>query len=243
MWSFFHASFAIILVMSTKEPELTWLERTSNSEFVASVWSCSTSAATTRTILADPCISIALVSKGDNMQVVLRGPETKPSREHLASDYACLTIRLQPGVLLRGFPAQRLIGSSFALSVNAARQFRLEGTRFQFPDFDNAELLIDQLHKLGYLRHGVSSDSYAQAAMAPSTRSHSRLIKRVTGLSPYQLHQLQRIHQALRMLKRGMSATAVATELDFVDQSHLTHASKQFLGHTPKQLLSLPQVP
>jgi AraC-like DNA-binding protein len=231
------------LMVSMNKAELQWLERASNSAFVASVWTCSAPAAATRTVLADPCISIALVSDGDNRHVVLRGPETKPRREHLAGGYTCLTIRLQPGVLLQGFPAQTFINSSHTLPVNTAGRFWYQGTHLQFPDFDNVELLVDQLYNLGYLRYEVSSDSYAQAAKVSSTRSYSRLVKRTTGLSPYRLHQLQRIHQALRLLKGGMPATAVATELNFVDQSHLTHASKQFLGHTPKQLLYIPQIP
>jgi AraC-like DNA-binding protein len=40
-----------------------------------------------------------------------------------------------------------------------------------------------------------------------------------------------------------MPASAVASELGFVDQAHLNRAAKQFLGHTPKELLRLPQTP
>ncbi len=222
--------------------KLLWLERTSNSEFVASVWTSLAPAATTRPILADPCISIALVSGGECRQVVLRGPETKPRNELLIPGYTCTTIRLRPGVLLRGFPAQKFINSALTLPVDEQRGFWLEDNRLQFPNFYNAERLIDQLCELGYLRRGVSRDTNEQTAKVLSPRSYARLIKRTTGLSPYQLYQLQRIHQALRLLKGGMSATAVAAELNFVDQSHLTHAAKQFLGYTPKQILSLPQI-
>jgi AraC-like DNA-binding protein len=152
------------------------------------------------------------------------------------------TIRLHPGTLLRGFPTQKFINGSLTLPVDAQRWFWLEDNRLQFPDFDNAERLIYQLNNLGYLCRGVSDGSNAQAAKVLSSRSYSRLIKRTTGLSPYQLYQLQRIHQALRLLKKGMPTPAVAAELNFVDQSHLTHAAKKFLGYTPKQLLSVPQI-
>lgn len=229
--------------MNMNEAKLIWLERASKSELVASVWACSAPATVTRSVLADPCISLALIKESNGMQVVLRGPETKPRNELLASGYTCITIRLQPGVLVRGFSAQKFIDSLLMLPVDARGRFWLEGTRLQFPDFDNAELLIDQLYSLGYLSYEVPSGSNTQVAKTLSTRSSSRLIKRTTGLSPYQLYQLQRIHQALRLLKQGMSATMVAAELNFVDQSHLTRVSKQFLDHTPKQLLYLPQIP
>jgi AraC-like DNA-binding protein len=229
--------------MSMNEKKLLWMERTSKSDLIASVWSCSALVTKTRTALADPCISIALVSEGESMRVVLRGPETKPRNELLTLGYTCTTIRLQPGVLLQGFSPQNFINSMLALPVDTAGRFWFEGTCLQFPDFDNAELLIDQLYNLGYLSQEILSSGNIRAAKTLTTRSHARLIKRITGLSPYRLYQLQRMHQALRLLKAGMRPTAVALELDFVDQSHLTHASRQFLGHTPKQLLYVPQNP
>jgi AraC-like DNA-binding protein len=223
-----------------KEVELIWRERTSKSEFVASVWTCSAPVATMRTALADPCVSISLVRKDEDARVILRGPATKPRSEHLTPGYTCTTIRLRTGVFLRGFSAQKFINSSLVLPADTTSQFWFEEAFLQFPDFDHAELLIDQLYGLGYLSH---DNRDIQAAKVLSPRTYSRLVKRATGLSPYRLHQLQRIHHALRLLKRGVPASMVAAELDFVDQAHLTHTSKQFLGHTPKQLLRLPQNP
>ena len=225
------------------EAKLAWRERTSKSKFVASVWTCNTPIATTRTVLADPCISIALISHDGNREVILRGPETKPRNELLMAGYTCTTIRLRPGVILQGFPAQRFVDSSLLLPADTASRFWFEGVSLHFPGFDTAELLIDQLHNLGYLYHEHSNTKNIRVANSLSPRSYFRLIKRTTGLSPYQLHQLERIHQALRLLKHGVPATVVATELNFADQPHLTRAAKQFLGHTPKQLLRLPQIP
>ena|ERR1041385_1390215 len=223
------------------ETKFIWQERSSKLAFVASVWTCSASVVITRPVLADPCISITYVRGGGFRRVILRGPETKPRDELVVPGFTRTTIRLHPGVLLRGFPAQKFINRSLMLPADVAGRFWLEGALLQFPDFDNAERLIDQLYNLGYLRHGISSSMNVQAVKGLSTRSYYRLIKRTSGLSPYQLHQLQRIHQALKLLKEGMPATKVAAELDFVDQSHLTHAAKQFLGYTPNQLLSIPQ--
>jgi len=219
------------------DAKLRWQERVSKSEFVASVWTCSALGATSHTVLADPCISIAVVKDGRGNHVFLRGPTTKPHDELLEPGYTCTSIRLRPGVVVRNISAQKLIDNSLMFSVDAEMCFWFEGTRLRAPDFDNAEIFIDQLFNLGYL-----NDEMANSKMS-STKSYSRLIKRTTGFSPYRLHQLQRAHQALRLLKQGMTATAVAAELNFVDESHLTRVVKQFLGHTPKQLLYLPQAP
>lgn len=225
------------------QAKLEWRERTSASEFVTSVWTCSTAEATRRTVLADPCISIALVKGDGQAEVILSGPSTRPRSEYLPSGYVCTAIRLRPGVVLRGFLAQGVINSSLAVPADAASRFWLAGSELQFPDFQYTELLIDQLQTLGYLSYESSIAQPPRATKTLSARTYFRLVKRTTGLSPYQLQQLQRIHEALKLLKQGVPAATVAAELDFVDQSHLAHASRQFLGHTPKELLDLPQTP
>lgn len=224
------------------QANLTWRERQSDSDFVASVWTCIAREATTRTVLADPSISLSLVKEAGKTIVILAGPETRPRSKSLAEDYACMTIRLKPGVLLKGFPVQEFVNKSLTLSVDAGSRFWFDGTPLQFPEFDDAELFINQLQKQGYLSREITKSRNMQAANL-SSRTYARLIKHTTGLSPYQLHQLQRLQRAFKLLKQGVSATVVAGELNFVDQSHLTRVSKQFFGHTPKQLLGLPHIP
>lgn len=42
------------------------------------------------------------------------------------------------------------------------------------------------------------------------------------------------MHQALRLFKNGATTADIVSELNFTDQAHLTHASKQLFGYTPK---------
>lgn len=222
--------------------ELVWRERTSELELIASVWTCNASEITSRTVLADPCISLILVRGADKSEVLLRGPRTKPGSETLIPDYTWMAIRLQPGVQLKNFPAEQLIDSSRVLPTDGDARFQVDGVTLQFPSFRNAEQLVERMQSLGIVS-GKAVDSQESPRQGLSSKSYSRLVKRSTGLSPYKLRQLQRIHEALRLLKQGVPATTVAAELGFVDQAHLTRAAKQFLGHTPKELLNLPQKP
>jgi hypothetical protein len=224
------------------EAELTWKERTSESALIASVWACNVSEIMSRTALADPCISIILVKDTHSSEIVLRGPETKPRSELLIPGYTWTAIRLQPGVSLKNFPAQEFLDRSLVLPADADGKFWFGGVQLQFPAFHNAELLITRMQSLG-LVGGKALDNQEYPKQGLSSKSYSKLVKRTTGLSPYKLHQLQRIYEALHLLKQGMSASAVASELGFVDQAHLNRAAKQFLGHTPKELLGLPQNP
>lgn len=210
-------------------------------EAIASVWTCNASEITSRTVLADPCISIIFVHGSGSSEVILRGPETRPREELLIPGYTWTAIRLQPGVQVKNFPVQRYTNSFLTLSADSNAWFQFEGTNLQFPNFDTAEPLIEHMQNLGYISgRAVDSQHYPKQGIS---KSYSRLVKRTTGLSPYKLRQLQRIHQALQLLKQGVPATTVAADLGFVDQAHLTRAAKQFLGHTPKELPNLPQKP
>ena len=216
---------------------LLWQERQSDSSLVESVWKSSALANMSRTVIADPCISIALIETGTTMQVVVMGPKTQPYSVELAPGYVCTTIRLKPGVFFKGLSTQRLANTSLIFPANRVSQFWFKGKHLQFPSFDKAELLVDELYRQGCLEYEDPSNQKL------SFRTYSRRTQRTTGLSPYQLYQLTRMHKALRLLKQGISAADVAAELAFVDQSHLIRASKRFLGHTPKHFPSLPQVP
>jgi hypothetical protein len=225
-----------------KKTEIIWRERASELEPIASVWTCNASEVISRTVFADPCISIIFVQGAGSSEIIIRGPETKPRDEVLIPGYTWTAIRLQPGVQLKSFPAQQFTDSFQTLSVDSNGRFQFQGVQLQFPSFRDAELLIEQMHDLGFIS-GKALDSQESPRQGISSKSYSRLVKNTTGLSPYKLRQIQRIHQALQLLKQGVPATIVAADLGFVDQAHLTRAAKQFLGHTPKELLNLPQNP
>ncbi len=222
--------------------ELTWKERTSELESIASVWTCNVPEITSRVVLADPCISIILVKGANGSEVIVKGPGTKPCGEVLVPGYTLVAIRLQPGVLLKNFPAQQFLDKSLSLPADGGARFQFEGIQLQFPGFHSAEKLIEQMYDAGLIS-GETLDGQEFPRQGMSSKSYLRLVKRTTGLSPYKLHQLQRIHRALKLLKEGVSAATVAADLGFVDQAHLSRAAKQFLGHTPKELLGLPQKP
>lgn len=221
---------------------LYWKERSSELEAIDSVWTGIASEVTPRTVLADPCSSIILVKNKDSAEVILRGPETKPRGDILLPGYTWIGIRLKPGIQLKGFPPHQFTDKFHALPADRSGHFEFEGTRLQFPDFENVEQLIEQMYDLGYLS-GEALDIKQPSGQGMSTKSHSRYIKRSTGLSPYKLHQLQRMAEALRLLRQGIPAAKVASQLGFADQAHLTRTAKRFLGHTPTELLRWPYKP
>jgi len=223
-------------------PVLVWRERTPALESIESVWTCKAAVAMQRIVPANPYISVILVKSDTTAEVIIRGPETKPRSEVLLPGYTWIGIRLRPGVQLKNFPIRQITDKYRTLPTDSSGQFELEGVLLQFPDFSNAEQLIKQMYDLSYISgEGLISQESPQQHMSP--KSYSRFIKRNTGLPPHKLRQLQRITEALQLLRKGIPAAAVASELGFADQAHLTRAAKQFLGHTPKELIRWPHKP
>jgi hypothetical protein len=188
--------------------QLNWKERASELEIIDSVWTGIASEVTPRTVLADPSSSLILVQGGDDSEVILRGPETKPRGDILLPGYTWIGIRLKPGVQFKGFPVQQLTDKFYVLPADRNNYFELDGTRLQFPDFENVEQLIEQMYGLGYLS-GTVLTSRESSEQSMSAKSYSRYIKRSTGLSPYKLHQLERMTEALRLLRQGASPLAL----------------------------------
>lgn len=224
-----------------KDAKLLWRERTIDSDLIDSIWSCSAPITVTRTALADLCVSIVFIQEASGIKVVIRGPETRPRTELLVGGYPHMAIRLRLGVSLKAFPAQTYVNKSSIIATGTTSSIVFNNRHLALPDFENAERFIDRLDVLGHLDCRVSYDTLRQAAKTLPPRRYAYMVKRVLGVPPYLLYQNQRIHEALRLIKLGISPAVVATDLNFVDQSHLTRISKQFFGHTPKQLLSLPQ--
>ncbi|MEO0564242.1 MAG: AraC family transcriptional regulator [Chloroflexota bacterium] len=62
-----------------------------------------------------------------------------------------------------------------------------------------------------------------------------RAFRRHTGMSPYAYLVQVRLNRAKALLRAGASATDVAQQTGFYDQSHLTKAFKRFMGVPPGQ--------
>ena len=74
----------------------------------------------------------------------------------------------------------------------------------------------------------------ALAELAGVTVSHLvRSFSRTVGLPPKSYHAQVRLARARRLLSEGKSATWVAYECGFADQSHLSRRFKECYGLTP----------
>jgi AraC-like DNA-binding protein len=154
-----------------------------------------------------------------------------------------LWIKLKPGTFMPRLPFKNLVDKETVLPEAAARDsFWLNGSAWKFPNYENADTFIDRLVRDEIL----VSDPVVSAAlqdqpqeMSPRTLRHRFL--RATGLSQTHLRQIERAQRAAALLEQGVSILDTVFEAGYFDQSHLTRALKQFIGHTPAQIIHMSQ--
>jgi methylphosphotriester-DNA--protein-cysteine methyltransferase len=132
-----------------------------------------------------------------------------------------------------------MVDRAVTLPRATSSSFRLNGSAWEFPGPDNADVFVDKLVRGGLLVH----DPVASAALhgdveGLSTRSVERRVSRATGLTRGAIRQIQRAGMAVDLLTRGVPALDVAHRVGYADQPHLTRSLKRFVGQTPSQIVT-----
>jgi AraC-like DNA-binding protein len=201
-------------------------------------------------------------------------PDTEEQFAHPACGEVCTVITLTPGLwrsMAGEAPLTRLHAYTTARMELAHRRMIAAAAD---PGYALTEQLLDLLAELlsqaavHARRWTTSADrtmvDQARAAIAADDPEAARLTSLAgrLGVSPYRLSRVfhrevgvsltqyrnrVRITRALARLEAGEpSLAALATDLGFADQAHLTRTVRDHLGHTPaalRRLLSDPRIP
>ena len=118
------------------------------------------------------------------------------------------------------------------------RSFCLDGTAWQFPDYENADTFVDRLVREGLLVREPVVDAVLQGQLSDvSARSVQRRFVHATGLSQRAIQQIERARTAMTLLQRGVSILDTVHEAGYYDQPHLTRSLKRLLGQTPAEIV------
>lgn len=124
-----------------------------------------------------------------------------------------------------------------ARPIEGDRRFWVGPERLEIPSFENAEQMVAAMARRGLLE---KDRVVARALRGVRQRLDERTIQRhfaaVVGISFKGVRQIERVHEAVRLLRLGQPAAQVAAELGFTDQAHLSHSVKRVLGLTPRQI-------
>lgn len=166
------------------------------------------------------------------------GPLTSPGVVPFTEGAEILWIKFKPGAFMPHLPVTELLNQETLLPEAAGQSFWLNGSVWQFPDFENADSFLDRLAR----RQVLARDPVVSAVLqghpqdiSPRTVRHR--FARATGLTQNLIHQIERAQRAAALLQQGKSILDTVDEVGYFDQPHLTRSLKQWVGHTPAQLL------
>jgi len=216
-------------------------ERLADSPLVAKVRRARYLRDARETALPDGSWDLLFVRRGDGPLLVIQtGQIAAPvSVDNRAGD-EMLTIAFKPEVYMPRLPGRLTLNQGVVCPVEAGRGFWLGPERFEVPAFDNVEPFVAALARKGILeRDPVVLRALQGARQRLDERSIQRHFAEVTGLGLKVFQQIERAHEAARLLQQGQTASQVAAGLGFSDQAHLGHSLKRFLGQTPRQIARL----
>lgn len=135
------------------------------------------------------------------------------------------------------FEGQVLTGATTRLLPVQGDHFALNGVELPLPTFEDAETLVDKMIAAGLLKsNDLVAKAFSASPKAASKRSAQQHFKRTTGITQKDFEQIRRAQEAVRLLKSGASAAAVATELGYTDQPHMIKSIKKIMGYLPSNL-------
>ena len=220
---------------------LTFDDRPSDSPFVERIWRSRSENAGIFHSVAMSHWEMVVTRFNGNTILTVRGPESKATSLPLASvGAAWIGIRFKLGTVMPHLPASGLVDGNVNLPDASSKSFWLNGSAWQFPDYDNADTFVDRLVREDLLVRNPIIETVLQGQLREvSIRTARRHFLRTTGLTQSTIHQIERARYATVLLQQGQSILETVYEVGYADQPHLTKSLKHFIGLTPAQIMRI----
>ena len=215
---------------------ITFDHRPSDSPFIERVWRSRSDRADTFLSIAASHFEMVVTRHRSKTFFTLRGPETKATTADCPADGEWLGIRFTLGTFMPQLtPGHLLDRRDVNLPDASGRSFWINGSSWEYPDFENAETFVARLVRKGLLAHDPVVDVGDRRAL--SLRSAQRHVLRATGLTHRTVRQIERARHATTLLKDGVSILDTVHDAGYFDQAHLTRSLKHRIGLTPAEIL------
>ncbi|RKQ86127.1 helix-turn-helix protein [Solirubrobacter pauli] len=211
--------------------------RTSDSPWIASVWTCRSERVAEMTSVATETWGLVFWEQDDAAFAAVTGPECATGTAPVPQDARFVGVQFAVGTALRTVVAPTLVDSGIVLPDVTRRSFRLDGRRWETPAADDAELLVDRLVRHGaVVRDRVVTDVMRGERPGVSERTLQRRFRAATGLSRGAVRQIERARAAALHLMAGDDVGDVVERLGYYDEPHLARALRRYVGRTAVQL-------
>jgi hypothetical protein len=170
--------------------------------------------------------------------LTVRGPETKATMADLPPEGEWFGVLFKLGTFMPLMRSSDLRDRNDVTLPNATkRSFWLNGSAWEFPNFENMETFVDRLVRSGL----IMSDRTVEGALRGelqdvTTRTEQRRLLQITGLTRGAIHQIERARRATVLLRQGRPILDVVHEAGYYDQAHLTRSLQRFVGQSPARI-------
>ena len=214
-------------------------ERLSDSPFVERIWQAQSERAGDFLSVAASQWEMVVSTYQGETTITVRGPETKVTPMHVTLVGAeFFGIIFKYGAFMPHFPVSDLVDRDVDLPDASSKSFWLNGSAWQFPDYENADTFVDRLTRAGLLvRDPLVESALRGEPPELSPRSIQRRVLQATGLTQGSIRQIERARYATTLLQEGISILDTVDLAGYADQAHLTRALKYLIGKTPAQII------
>ena len=215
-------------------------ERRSDSPYVERIWRTQSANSSLFTSLAISHWFIVFWQQYGKNNIAIHGPETRAIVADIPEYADFLGVVFKHGTFMPDFPINQRVNSEVALPEAGSKSFWLNGSAWQFPDYDNIDTFINRLVKRDLLiREPIVDAAFHGQLPDLSSRSIQRRILRATGLTYNTIRQIERARKATILLQQGVSILDTVYQTGYSDQSHLTRSFKHFIGQTPSRIADI----
>ena len=218
---------------------LMFEDRLSDSPFVERVWRAHSERAGTFLSVAASHFEMAVTRHRGKIFLTLRGPETKATTADCPADGEWLGIRFKLGTFIPALlPGNLLDRRDVTLAGASKHAFWLNGSAWEYPDFENADVFVARLARKGVISRDAIVDAVLHDhAQTVSVRSAQRHFLRATGMTYSTWRQIERARHATNLLRDGVSILDTVYQAGYFDQPHLTRSLTYRIGQTPAEII------
>jgi hypothetical protein len=139
---------------------LSFAERLSDSPFVERVWRSHSERGGRFLSVAQSHFEMAVTRHRGRTFITLRGPGTTATTADCPAEGEWLGIRFAPGTFMPGLTPGKLRDRRDAtLPAASGRSFWLEGSAWEYPDFENADAFVARLARKGLIARDFVVDA------------------------------------------------------------------------------------
>jgi hypothetical protein len=171
--------------------------------------------------------------------LTVRGPETHAATLDCPAEGEWVGIRFKLGTFMPLLPARNLLDrKDVTLPEVTSQSFWLNGSAWEYPDFENAETFVKRLVRDGLVAVDLPVHTALRGEQQElSIRSAQRHFLQATGMTHSTIRQIERARHATNLLKQGASILDTVHEAGYFDHAHLTRSLKYLIGQTPGQII------